>query len=123
MIKEYNIKKVDDNIYEIKESLDKFNYYKEKYQLEYDDKYKEYKINDILIISNNKEIKYYIDKIIKIEENKDKIKINYNRIKISPFSFYKEIDTNDEYDLYKNKNKNINLKKYNNYLIIENNII
>ena len=121
MIKEYNIKKIDDNIYEIKESLDKFNYYKGKYQLEYDDKYKEYKINDILIISNNKEINYYIDKIIKIEENTDKLKINYNRTRISPFSFYKDIDINEEYEIY--ENKNIKLKKYNNYLIIENNII
>jgi len=119
MIKEYQISNKIDNIFDIKEDINLLNKYIKLYNLVYDGEYKEYKINNINIISNNKTINYYEEKIIKYEIIKDKLRIYYDKKKIAPFSFYNS-DIEENYKLY--KKGFINLKKYENYIIIEKNI-
>ena len=103
--------KINDNLFDIRINLSKLQYYIDKYDLKYIDRYTRYCIEDIEIVSNGKTIDYkkteyeMIDDIIK--------KTEYNYFK---FSFY-EVDYSETYDLY--ERDNIKLKKYENYLTIE----
>ena len=103
--------KLNDILFDIRIDLPELQYYIDKYQLEYIDRYKRYCIEDIEIISNGKKIEYkqieykMVDDIIEKKE-KEYVK----------FSFY-EVDYSEIYDLY--ERDNIKLKKYDNYLTIE----
>lgn len=103
--------KINVNLFDTRIDLSKLQYYIDKYELKYIDRYKRYCIENIEIISNGKKIDYkkteykIIDDIIKKEQT------DYFK-----FSFY-EIDYSEIYDLY--QNDNIFLKKYDTYLTIE----
>lgn len=103
--------KINDNLFDTRIDLSILQYYIDKHDLKYIDRYKRYCIENIEIVSNGKKIDYkkteyeIIDDIIK-KEQKDYFK----------FSFY-EVDYSEIYDLY--QNDNIFLKKYENYLTIE----
>lgn len=103
--------KINDNLFDTRIDLSKLQYYIDKYDLKYIDRYKRYCIENIEIISNGKKIDYkkteyeIIDDIIKKEQ------MDYFK-----FSFY-DVDYSEIYDLY--QNDNIFLKKYDTYLTIE----
>lgn len=103
--------KINDSLFDIRIDLSKLQYYIDKHDLKYIDRYKRYCIENIEILSNGKKIDYkkteyeIINDIIK--------KTEYDYFK---FSFHK-VDYSEIYDLY--QNENIFLKKYNKYLTLE----
>ena len=103
--------KINDNLFDTRIDLSKLQYYIDKYNLKYIDRYKRYCIEDIEIVSNGKTIDYKKTKYEMIGDIIKKQEWNYFK-----FGFY-EVDYSETYDLY--KQDNIELKKYDNYLTIE----
>ena len=103
--------KINDNLFDIRINLSKLQYYIDKYELEYIDRYTRYCIENIEIVSNGKTIDYKKTEYEMIGDIIKKTECNYFK-----FSFY-EVDYSEIYDLY--QNDNIKLKKYDNYLTIE----
>ena len=108
------------NIYENKINLNKLSYLIEKYKLNYKDIIKEYWINNVQIISDKKNIKFYkiYDKNIKY--NNEYLIKEYEFKNCVPFNF-NESHLEEEYILYENIINNIKivLKKYNDYISLE----
>ena len=103
--------KINDNLFDTRIDLSKLQYYIDKYELEYIDRYTRYCIENIEIVSNGKCIDYKKTKYEMIGDIIKKTEFNYFK-----FSFY-EVDYSETYDLY--ERDNIKLKKYDNYLTIE----
>ena len=103
--------KINDNLFDTRIDLSKLQYYIDKYELVYIDRYTRYCIEDIEIVSNGKTMDYKKTNYEMIGDIIKKTEYNYFK-----FSFY-EVDYSEIYDLY--QNDNIKLKKYDNYLTIE----
>ena len=112
--------KIDNNFYNIKINLNEIDYLINKYNLKFINKIKIYHKNNINIISdkNNIIFKKIIDKEIFKENNF--IIYNFHSEIINPFSFY-DCDFEEEFILYKNfdKNVDIQLKIYNEHCELE----
>ena len=116
----YFCSKINNDFYDHKLDINKLSYLINKYDLKYEGSVKEYWINNVLIISNKKDIEFFkiIDKEITYENNyliqeyisKNCISFNFNNIHLE-----------DEYILYENTLKNIKiiLKKYKDYITLE----
>lgn len=106
--------------YDIKINLSKKDYYINLYNLENKGLHKSFYKNNILIISNNKEINFYkiIEKEIFVEEKY--LIIDFEKSIFNPFSFT-EIDYSEEYELYENTINEVNiiLKVFKNYCELE----
>ena len=120
MYKYYYCRQIDDNFFNNKISLDKLSHLIKKYELELLGTIKEYWINNVLIISNKKDIKFFkiIDKEIKYENNY--LIQEYISKNCSPFNF-NNVHLEEEYILYENTLNNIKiiLKKYEDYITLE----
>ena len=120
MYKYYYCNQIDDDFFNNKISLDKFPHLIKKYELKLISQIKEYWINNVLIISNKKDIKFFkiIDKEITYENNY--LIQEYISKNCSPFNF-KNVHLEDEYILYENTLNNIKiiLKKYEDYITLE----
>ena len=120
MYKYYYCNQIDDDFFNNKISLDKLSHLIKKYELKLMGPIKEYWINNVLIISNKKDIKFFkiIDKEITYENNY--LIQEYISKNCSPFNF-KNVHLEDEYILYENTLNNIKiiLKKYEDYITLE----
>ena len=112
--------KLQDNIYNIKINLNQIDDLIKKYNLKLINKTKIYYKNNIIIISDKKNIifKKIIDK--EIYKEKNLLIYNFNSETINPFVFY-ECDFEEEFILYKNsiKNVDIELKIFNKHCELE----
>jgi hypothetical protein len=120
MYKYYYCDKINDEIFNNKITIDKFNDLIEKYKLVCKDKVKEYWINNVMILSNNSNLTFnkVIDKEILFDNNYLIQELVMSECK--PFNFHKT-DLELEYILYENIIDNIKiiLKKYNDYITLE----
>ena len=120
MYKYYYCKQINDNFYNSKINLDKLPYLIKKYDLEYKNYIKEYWINNVLIISNNNNIKFYrvYDKDIQYQ-NEYIVKL-YDIDECISFNFNKT-HSEEEYILYENIINEIKviLKKFPKYITLE----
>ena len=120
MYKYYYCKQINDNFYNSKINLDKLSYLIKKYDLEYKNYIKEYWINNVLILSNNNDIKFYkiYDKDIQYQ-NEYIVKL-YDIDECIPFNF-NETHSEEEYILYENIINDIKvvLKKFPEYITLE----
>tara|TARA_Y100001973_G_C5040436_1_gene252503 strand:+ start:315 stop:683 length:369 start_codon:yes stop_codon:yes gene_type:complete len=103
--------KINDNLFDTRIDLSKLQYYIDKHDLKYIDRYKRYCIENIEIVSNGKTMDYKKTEYEMIGDIIKKTECNYFK-----FSFYK-VDYSETYDLY--ERDNIKLKKYDKYLTIE----
>ena len=101
MYKYYYCKLINDNFYNNKINLNKLSYLIKKYDLNLKYNVKEYWINNVLIISNKNDIKFYKinDKDIKFQ-NEYIIK-SYDINECISFNF-NNTDSEEEYILYEN---------------------
>ena len=120
MYKYYYCKQINDNFYNSKINLDKLSYLIKKYDLEYKNYIKEYWINNVQIISNNNNIKFYrvYDKDIQYQ-NEYIVKL-YDIDECISFNFNKT-HSEEEYILYENIINEIKviLKKFPKYITLE----
>ena len=120
MYKYYHCKLINDNFYKNKINLNKLSYLIKKYDLNLKYNVKEYWINNVLIISNKDDIKFYKinDKDIKFQ-NEYIIK-SYDIYECIPFNFNKT-HLEEEYILYENIINDIKviLKQYSEYISLE----
>jgi hypothetical protein len=120
MYKYYYCKEINNNFYNSKISLDKLSYLIKKYDLEYKNYIKEYWINNLLIVSNNNDIKFYkiYDKDVKYQN--EYIVKSYDIDECTPFNFNKT-HSEEEYILYENVINDIKvvLKKFSEYITLE----
>lgn len=122
----YTITKLSDtietNIYDIKLPLSMKDEIINKYKLESYGRVKEYWINNVKIISNNRDVSfhYFIDQNNEIDEDLNILIEKYQKIKCQSFNFYHS-DTEEEYESYQNENRdyNVQMKKYESYLVLE----
>ena len=120
MYKYYYCNKIDDNLFNNKISFDKLSHLIKKYELKHLGPIKEYWINNVLIISNKKDIKFF--KIFDIEITYENNYLIQEYISKNCISFnFNNIHLEDEYILYENTLKNIKiiLKKYKDYITLE----
>ena len=120
MYKYYYCNQIDDNFFNNKIAFDELSHLIKKYELKLISQIKEYWINNVLIISNKKDIKFFkiIDKEIKYENNY----LIQEYISKNCISFnFKNVHLEDEYILYENTLNNIKiiLKKYEDYITLE----
>ena len=101
MYKYYYCKQINDNFYNSKINLDKLPYLIKKYDLEYKNYIKEYWINNVLIISNNNDIKFYKIYDKDIQYQNEYIVKSYDIDECIPFNFNKT-HSEEEYILYEN---------------------
>ena len=120
MYKYYYCKLINDNFYNNKINLNKFSYLIKKYDMNLKYNVKEYWINNVLIISNKDNIKFYKinDKDIKFQ-NEYIIK-SYDINECISFNF-NNTDLEEEYILYENIINDIKviLKQYSEYITLE----
>ena len=120
MYKYYYCDKINDEIFNNKININKFNDLIDKYKLVCKDKVKEYWINNVMILSNNSNLTFnkIIDKEILFNNNYLIQEFILNECK--PFNFH-NTDLELEYILYENIIDNIKiiLKKYNDYITLE----
>ena len=120
MYKYYYCNLINDNFYNNKINLNKLSYLIKKYDLNFKNNIKEYWINNVLIISNKDNIKFYKinDKDIKLQ-NEYIIK-SYDINECIPFNF-NNTDIEEEYILYENIINDIKviLKQYLEYITLE----
>ena len=90
--------KINDNLFDIRIDLSKLQYYIDKHDLKYIDRYKRYCIENIEIVSNGKTMDYKKTEYEMIGDIIKKTECNYFK-----FSFY-EVDYSETYDLYKRDN-------------------
>lgn len=122
----YTITKLSDtietNIYDIKLPLSMKDEIINKYKLESYGRVKEYWINNVKIISNNRDVSfhYFIDQNNEIDEDLNILIEKYQKIKCESFNFYHS-DTEEEYESYQNENRDyiVQMKKYESYLVLE----
>lgn len=122
----YTITKLSDtietNIYDIKLPLSMKDEIINKYKLESYGRVKEYWINNVKIISNNRDVSfhYFIDQNNEIDEDLNILIEKYKKIKCESFNFYHS-DTEEEYESYQNENRDyiVQMKKYESYLVLE----
>ena len=111
---------IDTNFYDNKININKLDIIIKKYDLLYKGFLKEYWINNILIISSSKTIKFkkIIDDEIKYEQNYLIHKFIEKECK--PFNFY-ETHTEEKYELYESNINNIKIlcKKYDEYITLQ----
>ena len=116
----FYITEKEKDFYDIKINLSKKDYYINLFNLENKGLHKSFYKNNILIISDNKEINFYkiIEKEIFIE--KEYLIIDFEKIIFKPFSLT-EIDYSEEYELYENciDEVTIILKVFKNYCELE----
>jgi len=116
----YYCNKLNDNFYNQKININKLTSLIKEYKLINKGIIKEYWINNVKIISNKGEIKFYkvVDKNIFYKNNY--LIQEYEEYDMIPFNFY-ETKLENEYILYKNTIENIDifLKKYDDYITIE----
>ena len=117
----YYCNKINDNFFNHKINLDKLDLLINKNNLSKIGDIKEYWINNVQIISDKKNVKFYktIDKNISYHDNNYLIQELYLS-EIQPFNFFK-INLENEYFLYENiiNDIKISLKKYNDYITLE----
>ena len=120
MYKYYYCKKINENFYNSKIKLDKFSYLIKKYNLKYKNYIKEYWINNVLILSNNNDIKFYKIYDKDIQYKNEYIIKSYDINKCIPFNFNKS-HSEEEYILYENIINDIKivLKKFSEYITLE----
>ena len=120
MYKYYYCKQINDNFYNSKINLDKISYLIKKYDLKYKNYIKEYWINNVLILSNNNDIKFYKIYDKDIQYQNEYIIKSYEIIECIPFNF-NETHLEEEYILYENVINDIKvvLKKYSEYITLE----
>ena len=120
MYKYYYCNLINDNFYNNKINLNKFSYLIKKYDMNLKYNVKEYWINNVLIISNKVDIKFYKinDKDIKFQ-NEYIIK-SYDINDCIPFNF-NNTHIDEEYILYENIINDIKviLKQYSEYITLE----
>ena len=120
MYKYYYCNLINDNFYNNKINLNKLSYLIKKYDLNFKNNIKEYWINNVLIISNKDDIKFYKinDKDIKFQ-NEYIIK-SYDINECISFNF-NNTDLEEEYILYENIINDIKviLKQYSEYISLE----
>jgi hypothetical protein len=120
MYKYYYCNLINDNFYNNKINLNKFSYLIKKYDMNLKYNVKEYWINNVLIISNKVDIKFYKinDKDIKFQ-NEYIIK-SYDINECIPFNF-NNTHIDEEYILYENIINDIKviLKQYSEYITLE----
>ena len=120
MYKYYYCNLINDNFYNNKINLNKLSYLIKKYDLNLKYNVKEYWINNVLIISNKDNIKFYKinDKDIKFQ-NEYIIK-SYDINECISFNF-NNTDLEEEYILYENIINDIKviLKQYSEYITLE----
>ena len=120
MYKYYYCNLINDNFYNNKINLNKLSYLIKKYDLNLKNNIKEYWINNVLIISNKNDIKFYKinDKDIKFQ-NEYIIK-SYDINECISFNF-NNTDLEEEYILYENIINDIKviLKQYSEYITLE----
>lgn len=109
---------INDNIIDIKLDISDIDKYIKKYNLKNKGFNKTYYINNICIKTNGDKSEYYNvkDKEVFIKKN---YLISYQEINQIPNFIFYESDYEEEYELYENKDKNIFLRKYNNYIELE----
>ena len=121
MYKYYYCKQINNNFYNSKINLDKLSYLIKKYDLKYKNYIKECWINNVLIISNNNDIKFYkiYDKDIQYQ-NEYIVKSKYDIDECIPFNF-NQTHSEEEYILYENVINDIKvvLKKFSEYITLE----
>jgi hypothetical protein len=120
MYKYYYCDKINDEIFNNKININKFNDLINKYKLVCKDDVKEYWINNVMILSNNSNVTFnkVIDKEILFDNNYLIQELVMSECK--PFNFH-NTDLELEYILYENIIDNIKiiLKKYNDYITLE----
>ena len=120
MYKYYYCDQINDEIFNNKITMDKFNDLIDRYKLVCKDKVKEYWINNVMILSNNSNVTFnkIIDKEILFDNNYLIQELVMNECK--PFNFH-ITDLELEYILYENTINDIKiiLKKYNDYITLE----
>ena len=120
MYKYYYCKQINDNFYNSKINLNKLSYLIKKYNLEYKNYIKEYWINNVLIVSNNNDIKFYKIYDKDIQYQNEYIVKSYDTDECIPFNFNKT-HLEEEYILYENVINDIKvvLKKFSEYITLE----
>ena len=120
MYKYYYCKQINENFYNSKINLDKLSYLIKKYNLEYKNYIKEYWINNVLILSNNNNIKFYKIYDKDIQYQNEYIVKSYDINECIPFNF-NETHIEEEYILYENVINDIKvvLKKFSEYITLE----
>ena len=112
----YLHERLKNNLYKIKLDLHKKDKYIKKHNLKFIDNFKKYCIQNIEIIASKDLIKF--NKVQYKMINLDKLIIEKIMNEYTKFSFY-EVDYEEEYKEYSNYDLDINLREYNDYIIIE----
>jgi len=106
--------KLEDNLYQIKSDLSNRDELIKKYDLKFIDNFKKYCIQDIEIIASKDTMVF--NKVNYKMIDKDKLIIEKTSKEYTKFNFY-EVDYEEEYKEY--SNSDINLREYDNYIILE----
>ena len=112
--------KINDEFYNHKLDLDKLSYFIEKYDLKCKGDIKEYWINNVLIVSNNNDIKFYKIYDKDIQYQNEYIIKSYDIDECIPFNF-NGTHSEEDYILYENVINDIKvvLKKFSEYITLE----
>lgn len=113
---------IESDIYDIKIPLSMKDEIINNYKLEPYGPVKEYWINNVKIISNNDGFlfDYFIDENSEIDLDLNILIEKYEKIESQSFNFY-DSDIEEAYELYQKKNKEylVQMKIYENYLVLE----
>lgn len=91
-----------------------------QYSVSYVMKEKLYKLSNVSILSNSDtgQLRFYKRKNEEIHQTENGVVYSYDEYPVQPFSFY-DCDYSEEYDLYQNDTKTVQLKVYDSYFIVE----
>lgn len=113
---------IESDIYDIKIPLSMKDEIINNYKLEPYGQVKEYWINNVKIISNNDGFlfDYFIDENSEIDHDLNILIEKYKKVESQSFNFY-DSDIEEAYELYQKKNKEylVQMKIYDNYLVLE----
>jgi hypothetical protein len=113
---------IESDIYDIKIPLSMKDEIINNYKLEPYGPVKEYWINNVKIISNNDGFlfDYFIDENSEIDLDLNILIEKYEKVESQSFNFY-DSDIEEAYELYQKKNKEylVQMKIYENYLVLE----
>lgn len=113
---------IESDIYDIKIPLSMKDEIINNYKLEPYGPVKEYWINNVKIISNNDGFlfEYFIDENSEIDLDLNILIEKYEKVESQSFNFY-DSDIEEAYELYQKKNKEylVQMKIYENYLVLE----
>tara|TARA_B100000745_G_scaffold294244_1_gene237009 strand:- start:112 stop:534 length:423 start_codon:yes stop_codon:yes gene_type:complete len=109
---------INDKIFNEKISLEKLKEILNELKLLKIGKIKEYWINNVQIISLNNQLSFNYINDISIDYKDNFLIQKFNKIECKPFNFC-NIDLDDEFILYENKEKTIELREFNSYLTLQ----